>query len=53
MDYENSIYGYLHEEGEIEVREDKQIQYKGSNKKACILGVRFHMISLFQKHVSD
>ncbi|KAL6321369.1 hypothetical protein AAG906_016424 [Vitis piasezkii] len=35
MDLGNSIYGYLHEGREIVPKEDKQIQYKGGQKKAC------------------
>lgn len=38
MDLENSIYGYLHEGGEIVPKEDKQIQYKGGQQKGMYIG---------------
>ena len=51
MDLRNSIYGYLHERGEIVHKEDKQKQYKVGNKKTCTLDKGCHML-LFQRHVN-
>ena len=38
MDLGNSIYGYLHEGGEIVPKEDKQIQYKSGQQKDMYIG---------------
>ncbi|KAL6349718.1 hypothetical protein AAG906_041125 [Vitis piasezkii] len=47
MDLENSIYGYLHEGGEIVPKEDKQIQYKGGQQKTCTLDKGCHMLNFY------
>ena len=38
MDLGKSIYGYLHEGGEIVPKKDKQIQYKGGQQKSMYIG---------------
>ncbi|RVW79736.1 hypothetical protein CK203_042353 [Vitis vinifera] len=49
MDLENSIYGYLHEGGEIVPKEDKQIQYKGGQQKGMYIGQRMSYAEFVSK----
>ncbi|XP_019078111.1 uncharacterized protein LOC104880614 [Vitis vinifera] len=49
MDLENSIYGYLHERGEIVPKEDKQIQYKGGQQKGMYIGQRMSYVEFVSK----
>ncbi|KAL6336147.1 hypothetical protein AAG906_011029 [Vitis piasezkii] len=49
MDLENSIYGYLHERGEIVPKEDKQIQYKGGQQKGMYIGQRMSYAEFVSK----
>ncbi|RVX19970.1 hypothetical protein CK203_004688 [Vitis vinifera] len=49
MDLDNSIYGYLHEGGEIVPKEDKQIQYKGGQQKGMYIGQRMSYAEFVSK----
>ncbi|RVX17044.1 hypothetical protein CK203_003269 [Vitis vinifera] len=49
MDLENSIYGYLHEGGEIVPKEDKQIQYNGGQQKGMYIGQRMSYAEFVSK----
>ncbi|RVW64516.1 hypothetical protein CK203_040357 [Vitis vinifera] len=49
MNLENSIYGYLHEGGEIVPKEDKQIQYKGGQQKGMYIGQRMSYAEFVSK----
>ena len=49
MDLRNSIYGYLHERGEIVHKEDKQIQYKGGQQKDMYIGQGMSYVDFVSK----